>query len=354
MNKVCRVCKDCEIHARNELRSWLSDTDTMFSVVNLRPNSKLHTVALAKRHVEDLRKLTSQEWNDLLLVIQDSIKKIEKLYSPVGYRISIPIGEKANQNEPFHFYCRVVPKYKKNWGTTAMSLEMKYKPLPAFTEAKEKLKQALQPNQERVIAEKSKVVAKLVDEEEVVTFTREKLTGAIAIFTKSHSPNDIQAMDEETWAEIGQMLKELMKKMEDQDVCHDFQPEFILGKEALMLFKEEAKVSSNNAYPDSEFVVLLVPRYKSNKWWKEENRPIKDGKTLSTMEHERLAEKLRDPEAYAQEWVKKSAQVQEEQKPESLKQQIARLQEENQKLKQELEAVSKMSAVIQQTYLPPK
>ena len=61
MNKVCRVCKDCEIHARNELRSWLSDTDTMFSVVNLRPNSKLHTVALAKRHVEDLRKLTSQE-----------------------------------------------------------------------------------------------------------------------------------------------------------------------------------------------------------------------------------------------------------------------------------------------------
>jgi len=46
--------------------------------------------------------------------------------------------------------------------------------------------------------------------------------------------------------------------------------------------------------------------------------------------------------------------VQEEQKPESLKQQIARLQEENQKLKQELEAVSKMSAVIQQTYLPPK
>jgi len=61
------------------------------------------------------------------------------------------------------------------------------------------------------------------------------------------------------------MLKELMKKMEDQDVCHDFQPEFILGKEALMLFKEEAKVSSNNAYPDSEFVVLLVPRYKSNK-----------------------------------------------------------------------------------------
>jgi len=79
-----------------------------------------------------------------------------------------------------------------------MSLEMKYKPLPAFTEAKEKLKQALQPNQERVIAEKSKVVAKLVDEEEVVTFTREKLTGAIAIFTKSHSPNDIQAMDEET------------------------------------------------------------------------------------------------------------------------------------------------------------
>jgi len=56
-----------------------------------------------------------------------------------------------------------------------------------------------------------------------------------------------------------------MAKIEANTDYHDFQPEFILGKEALMLFKEEAKVSSNNAYPDSEFVVLLVPRYKSNK-----------------------------------------------------------------------------------------
>ena len=104
MTKECKVCKDCEIHARNEFRSWLSDTDSMFSLVNLRPNSKAHTVVITKRHVDDLRSLTSQEWNDLLLVIQDSAKKIEKLYSPVGYRISIPVGEKANQNEPFHSF----------------------------------------------------------------------------------------------------------------------------------------------------------------------------------------------------------------------------------------------------------
>lgn len=60
------------------------------------------------------------------------------------------------------------------------------------------------------------------------------------------------------------------------------------------------------------------------------------------MENERYAEMLNNPEAYAQEWGKKTTQEQE------LKKQIAQLEEENQKLKQEL------TAFVEQGNLPSK
>ncbi|CAG8776284.1 4614_t:CDS:2 [Ambispora leptoticha] len=71
------------------------------------------------------------------------------------------------------------------------------------------------------------------------------------------------------------MAKELMEKMEEQDACHDFQLEFLIGKEAVKIFKEESELPSDHPYPESEFIAV------------------------GTMENDRLAEKLNDPEEYA-------------------------------------------------------
>jgi len=44
----------------------------------------------------------------------------------------------------------------------------------------------------------------------------------LAISTKNHLLNDINSIDQETWNEIGEMLKELMAKIETNTDCHDF------------------------------------------------------------------------------------------------------------------------------------
>jgi diadenosine tetraphosphate (Ap4A) HIT family hydrolase len=115
MAKECMTCKSCSLHDKKLLESSLVDHGgTVFSSLVRRPNSKAHANIITKKHTEDLRTITPQEWADILPVFKETIKKIDKTYQPLGYRISIPVGEKAGQNVPYHFYMRIVPKYKKD------------------------------------------------------------------------------------------------------------------------------------------------------------------------------------------------------------------------------------------------
>ena len=292
--KKCMTCvKACFPLQKDQLKSWLSDLGgTVFSSVNHRPNAKAHTVVITKRHIEDLRGLTPQEWADILPVLKESIAKVDKVYRPVGYFLEIPVGKLSGENEPPHFYMRVVPKYKKYWGN--VGTDWKGGRRYCTEENAKEITTALQPDQNRVIAEKSKIVAKL--------YANMGITG---ISTKAHLPNDIQAIDQETWAEIGQMLQELMKKMEDKKVCHDFTVKIWL-REEWNLKNEESKTPSAfvDNYHNSELVVGLFPRYKLQRWWlPNEARPT-DKKISGTMENERIAEKLRNPEEYAKIWGK--------------------------------------------------
>lgn len=53
--------KACFPNEKGKLKSLISDHGTILASVNPRPNSKFHSVIITKRHVEDLRGLTTQE-----------------------------------------------------------------------------------------------------------------------------------------------------------------------------------------------------------------------------------------------------------------------------------------------------
>jgi len=140
--------------------------------------------------------------------LKAGITKIENHYKrkgkpgPLGYRVSMPVGKDGNQDAPqgiSHFYMRVVPKYAVKYSSnSAVPESEKNEPEPEFAERKKALLLALQPNQNKVIAEKSKIIAKLHDHEELVSFTKDRLIGKAAIYTKNHLPNDINSIDPET------------------------------------------------------------------------------------------------------------------------------------------------------------
>jgi len=307
MANECITCSHLSLHKEGKAKSPISTHGTVLSFTAIRPLSKGHLYISTFRHINDARETTDQEWADILPVLKESISKIDKVYHPLGYRITIPTGKLANQNQPFHFFCRFAPKYKKYWGNVSVPTSLK-KPSLAPPERSKEIEKALQPNSKKVIAEKSKIVAKFNNNSELMIDTSgEKIIANTIIYTKSKLPNDINTIDEETWAEIGAMLKELMKKMEDADVAHDFKIEFCFGKEVAKINREEAGVSSaDSLYSDSEFIVTLFPQYGVERWYKFKNRPIKDGKVFGTMENERIAEKLNNPEEYNKIWGKKS------------------------------------------------
>lgn len=116
----------------------------------------------------------------------------------MGYRISIPIGEKGGQNSPEHFYCRVVPKYKKDFGSRTVPTRLKQGLPPGLDDEIKKLQNILQPTQDKVIGEKSKIIARLHDGDNTPSFGMEALTKVIGITTKAHLPNDINSIDQET------------------------------------------------------------------------------------------------------------------------------------------------------------
>ena len=92
----------------------------------------------------------------MLPVMKDVARKIERLYKTVRCRFAIPVGKLGGQNKT-HFYARFLPKYKDFYGNECVSYNYK----PATPEQTEEINEALQPNQDNVIAEKSKVITKL-------------------------------------------------------------------------------------------------------------------------------------------------------------------------------------------------
>ena len=158
-------------------------------------------------------------------MLKDQIEKIDKVYKPAGYRISISVGKLGGENSP-HFYMQIVPKYRENWGTVGSSSSYH----PAIPEQIETSKEAFQPNADNIIAERDKIIARLHND---------KHLGYTTISTKKHLPNDIKSIDSEIWSEIGEILQELMAKFEDKLECYDFTIGCQLGEKAEQMWKKK-------------------------------------------------------------------------------------------------------------------
>jgi len=125
-------------------------------------------------------------------VLKDGIAKIENYYKyknkpgPLGYRINIPIGKLGGQNQPPHFYMRVVPKYKKDYGYVGSTGP--YKPASQEEIKKTEALFGIQEG-EKIVGETEKLVAEL---------RNEKSFGFTKISTKKKLPPEIEAVDSET------------------------------------------------------------------------------------------------------------------------------------------------------------
>jgi diadenosine tetraphosphate (Ap4A) HIT family hydrolase len=279
----CMYCDSCKNQANKTLKEEVVDLGgRTFSTTSYRPNAKAHCAVSTKRHADDIRKITLQEWDDILPVLKDTIRKIMKIYRPVGFYIGIPTGRLGGQNQS-HFYMRVVPKYKKGYGSIAIKEHF----IPATLEELQEVHQKLQDNN-GVVGERSKVVAELDN----------IYYGRVLIKPKKPIANTIDNfvnLDPEIWSQIGQLLQEHVKSQEIK-----------LGAEGFGIGIDVGKWGDVDETTGPWLKLSMRPRIKHNRghqWGGRAGRPLgKDGKPMGSMETERIAEKLRDPEDYYEKW----------------------------------------------------
>lgn len=99
------VCPFCSIPAGD----ILDENEYAVAVRDKCPVSEGHTLIVTKRHVADYFKLSQEEKNQALDLLERMKKAIDSEFNPDGYNVGINIGETAGQRI-FHVHIHLIPR----------------------------------------------------------------------------------------------------------------------------------------------------------------------------------------------------------------------------------------------------
>ena len=104
----CRVCKEC----KDKTNYVVDRTKYCFSVLNIYPYNNGHILVVPNRHVNDLGKLTREEREDLMDLLESTKKLLNRTIKPGGYNVGMNIGRTAGAGFPGHLHIHVVPRWR--------------------------------------------------------------------------------------------------------------------------------------------------------------------------------------------------------------------------------------------------
>jgi len=84
---------------------------TCFAVLNLYPYNNGHLLVLPNRHVNDLSKLSRDERNELMDLLDEMKALLDAVLHPDGYNIGINLGRVAGAGFPGHVHIHLVPRW---------------------------------------------------------------------------------------------------------------------------------------------------------------------------------------------------------------------------------------------------
>lgn len=67
---------------------------------------------IPNRHVNDLKKMTAEEKQDLWGLLEKTKDLLDRVLKPQGYNIGINIGKAAGAGFPGHFHIHIVPRWQ--------------------------------------------------------------------------------------------------------------------------------------------------------------------------------------------------------------------------------------------------
>jgi ATP adenylyltransferase len=89
----------------------LDENEYAVAVRDRCPVSEGHTLIVTKRHVDDYFKLSTEERNEALALLERMKMAMDSELNPDGYNVGMNIGEAAGQRI-FHVHIHLIPRMK--------------------------------------------------------------------------------------------------------------------------------------------------------------------------------------------------------------------------------------------------
>ncbi len=108
-----RGCVFCQIlKSKHDKKNYVViRKKNSYAVLNLYPYNNGHLLIVPNKHVDDLSKLPRDERNELLDLLEEMKKRLNKVMKPGGYNIGINLGRVAGAGFPGHLHIHCVPRW---------------------------------------------------------------------------------------------------------------------------------------------------------------------------------------------------------------------------------------------------
>ena len=108
--KACIFCsgRDAKILKKQFV---LKKTEHSFAMLNIYPYNNGHIMVAPKKHKSSLTQLKADELKDLMLLLNEMTRLLDKVLKPAGYNIGANIGKIAGAGFPGHVHIHIVPRW---------------------------------------------------------------------------------------------------------------------------------------------------------------------------------------------------------------------------------------------------
>lgn len=107
------MCIFCKIVSGEIPSKKVYEDENVIAILDISQATKGHTLVIPKKHSANLLEIDSEEYINVMKIVNLVAKKLSNTLKPAGINILNNCGEVAGQTV-MHFHVHVIPRYEEN------------------------------------------------------------------------------------------------------------------------------------------------------------------------------------------------------------------------------------------------